>query len=156
GRTITLDRVPFQILGVTPAGFHGVEMGYDFDVAVPLCVEPRLRGADSLLDTKHGWWLAVMGRLKPGWTLDRATAQLASISPALFAATTPDQYTTRSATAYRAMKLEALPAANGVSNLRKDYVTPLWLLLAIAALVLLIACANLANLLLARAAAREQ
>jgi putative ABC transport system permease protein len=156
GRPLSLDRVNFEVLGVTPAGFHGVEVGYDFDVAVPICVEPHIRGADSVLDVKYGWWLAVIGRLKPGWTVGRATAQLAAISPGIFASTAPEQFGPEIAASYKAMKLEAVPAATGVSNLRTSYVTPLWLLLSIAGLVLLIACANLANLLLARAAAREQ
>ena len=156
GRPLSLDRVTFSVLGITPAGFHGVEVGYDFDVAVPICIEPQMRGADSVLDSKFGWWLAVIGRLKPGWTVERATAQLAAISPGIFASTVPDQFGPETAASYKAMRLEAARADTGVSDLRGAYVTPLWLLLAIAGLVLLIACANLANLLLARAAARER
>jgi predicted permease len=97
-----------------------------------------------------------MGRLKPLWTLDRARAQLEVISPALFEATLPPKYQAGDAKFYLAFKLKAFPAENGFSELRSDYSNPLWMLLAIAGLVLLIACANLGNLMLARASARER
>jgi putative ABC transport system permease protein len=154
GRTLTLDRHPYEIVGVTPPDFFGVEVGRTFDVAVPLCAEPytiRL----SNLDRKDNWFLAAMGRLKPGWSRARATAHLETISPALFRATLPN-YRPEEEKTYLAFRLAAFPAATGVSDVRSDFEAPLWLLLATAALVLLIACANLANLMLARATARER
>jgi putative ABC transport system permease protein len=81
GGKLTLDGHPFSIVGITPPGFFGVEMGRSFDVAVPLCAEPAIRGEESLLDMRHGYWIAVMGRLKPEWTIQRATVQLNAISP---------------------------------------------------------------------------
>ncbi len=80
GRTLTISRHPFQIIGVTPPDFYGVEVGRYFDIAVPLCAEPIIVGEDSQLRQATGWWLTAMGRLKPGWTLDRAAAQLRAIS----------------------------------------------------------------------------
>jgi putative ABC transport system permease protein len=156
GRVLTLDRRPFEIVGVTPPDFYGVEVGRYFDVAVPLCTEPAIMGEDNQTKSRSGWWLASMGRLKAGWTLERATAQLRAISPGVFEATLPEDYNPENSKHFLAFQLGAFSADSGVSELRKDYERPLWLLLGLAGLVLLIASANLANLLLARASAREK
>ena len=155
-KSLMLDGHPFEIVGVTPPQFSGVEVGRTFDVSIPVCADLILRGEGAKLDGRTDWWLALMGRLKPGWTLDRATAQLEAISPALFEATLPQKFQADDAKYYLAYKLKAFPAENGFSDLRSDYSNPLWMLLAIAGTVLLIACANLANLMLARASAREK
>src|SRR5256714_6110439 len=97
-----------------------------------------------------------MARLKPGWTIAKATAQLKSISPSILEATIPPVYQPDAVKKYMEYRFAAFPADNGFSNLRREYENPLWILLAIAGLVLLIACANLANLMLARASARER
>src|SRR5262249_735617 len=136
--------------------FFGVEVGRKFDIAVPICAEPLIKGEDSLLFRRDGWWLAAIGRLKPGWTLARATAQLSAISPGLFESTMPWWYRGADAKQYREFKLVASRAGAGLSSLRDEYDRPLNLLLAITGVVLLIACANLANLMLARASARER
>jgi putative ABC transport system permease protein len=156
GRTVTVDRHPFSIIGVTPADFYGVEVGRSFDVAIPLCAEPLINGDSSQLKSRIGWWLSVMGRVKPGWTTERATTQLRAISPALFEAALPPEFNPSNAKIFLQYKLAAFPADSGISDLRKDYDEPLKLLLGLAGLVLLIASANLANLLLARASAREK
>jgi putative ABC transport system permease protein len=155
GRSIMLDGHPYDIVGVTPANFFGVEVGRAFDVAVPLCAEPLSRGALTAMEKKDIWFLGAMGRLKPGVTLDQARAQLASISAAIFQATLPT-YRPEDAKHYLQFKLGAYPGGTGISQLRRQYESPLWLLLATTGLVLLIACANLANLMLARATARER
>ena len=156
GRTISLSGYPTDIVGVTPASFYGVEVGRVFDVAVPICAEPILEPERNTLDKRDSWWLAVVGRLNPGWSVTQATAQLAAISPALFAETLPPTYPADIAQQYKAFALTARLAGTGFSHLRLDYETPLWMLLAIAFLVLLIACGNLASLMLARASARER
>jgi predicted permease len=155
GRAIMLDGHSFDIVGVTPASFFGVEVGRTFDVAVPLCAEPFSRGARTAMDKKDVWFLGAMGRLKPGTTPDRARAQLAAISAPIFQATLPS-YRVEDATHYLQFTLGAYPGGTGISQLRRQYESPLWLLLATTGLVLLIACANLANLMLARATARER
>jgi len=156
GRKITLDGHPVQIIGVTEAGFFGVEVGRGFDVAVPICAQAVIKSEDNRIDRRFSWWLGAIGRLKPGWTLQQATAHLNSISTGMFEETVHPGYTAGTAAKYRALKLEAQDASSGVSSLRGRYNDPLALLLAIAGLVLLIACANLANLMLARASARER
>jgi putative ABC transport system permease protein len=154
GRTVSLDNHAIEIVGVTPPGFFGLEIGQSYDVALPLCAEPILNGENHRLDSGTTWWLTIMGRLKPGWSAERASAHLASISPGLFEATLPRNYPPESVTSYLAFKLGAFAGASGSSLLRERYSSPLWLLLAIAGMVLLIACANLANLMLARATVR--
>ena len=159
GQTLTLEGHPFQILGITPPIFFGVSVGDRFDVAVPVCAEPIVAGEYSRITgprPRESWWLAMVGRLKPGWTLARATAQLSTIAPAALNETIPPDYDADGVKHYLAYKLEALPAANGFSNLRTDSSTSLWLLLGLSGLVLLIACANLANLMLARASTRDR
>jgi len=156
GRKMTIERHPFEIIGVTPASFYGLEVGKQFDVAVPICADPLIRGEYARLDVPHEWWLSVMGRLKPGWTIERASAQLAAVSPQIFEATAITKFGAEEEKHYLTYHLGVLPAGTGVSDVRKDYETPLNLLLAIAGFVLLIACTNLASLMLARASARER
>ena len=156
GSTLTLNGQPFQMVGVAPVGFFGLEIGRAFDVAVPLCADSLLNPEDHRLTDRYTWWLCAMGRIKPGWPQAKVNAQLQAISPAVFRETVPPVYAPGEVKHYLGFRLGALPAGNGVSELRSDYETPLWLLLGIAGLVLLIACANLANLMLARASARER
>ena len=81
GRTITLDSKPVEIVGVAPAAFHGLEVGRVFDVALPLCAEPAFSSdGKGLVDAGTTWWLGVFGRLKPGWTMERASAQMLAAS----------------------------------------------------------------------------
>lgn len=159
GKTLTLEGHPFPIIGVTPPNFFGVSVGDRFDLAVPVCAEPVIDGEYSYITgprPRETWWLSIFGRLKPGWILERAGAQLESFAPAALHETIPPQYDSEGVKHYLDYKLEARPAANGFSNMRRDASDPLYLLLGLSGLVLLIACANLANLLLARASSRER
>jgi putative ABC transport system permease protein len=155
GRKVTIADHSLEVIGVTPKSFYGLEVGRSFDVAVPICAEAVLR-KNSQLDSGTSWWLLVTGRLKPGVTLAQANANLQSISPAIFQSSLPANYPAANVKDYLGFKLEAVPAGSGYSVLREDYEYPLWLLFSIAGVVLLIACANLANLLLARASMRER
>ncbi|MPY89993.1 MAG: FtsX-like permease family protein [Luteitalea sp.] len=153
GRRVTIGNERFEVIGVTPATFFGLEVGKSFDVALPLCAQ-ALWG--DILDRRDVWWLRVIGRVRPDWTLTQASEHVAAISPGLFEATALTGYTEPIVEKYRELRLEAVPAATGVSALRRTYDTALWLLLGMTALILLIACANLGNLMLARATARER
>ena len=155
GRKLTLNYQPVEVIGVTPPGFSGLEIGWAYDVAVPICAQEALWTEGAWLDQGTVWWLTVMGRLKPGGSLAQATAGLQVLSPALFQSTLPGNYPKVSIADYLKLQLIATPAATGVSLVRRDYSDPLTLLLITAGLVLSIACANLANLMLARATARE-
>lgn len=137
-------RVP--IIGVTPPGFYGVEVGRQFGAALPLCA--------SGYERSDHWWLAALGRLEPGWTRQAAEIHLARLMPVVQRETMP-AYRPELATEYLRMGVEVVDASAGVSPLRQTYQRPLAILMFIAALVLLIASMNLANLLLARATTRR-
>jgi predicted permease len=156
GSRLSLDGHPFEIVGITGPTFYGLEVGRNYDVALPLCSEPAIHGPGSWTDDPTTWWLAAFGRLNPDWTFKTASAQLASIAPGIFAATLPSEYDAAARKDYLRFGIKAEPAATGASPLRKQYAAPLWVLLSISGLVLLIACANLANLMLARASARQR
>ncbi len=156
GSKMTLDGQPFEVIGITPSNFFGVEVGRSFDVALPICAEQIISSENSNIDNPQAWWLGVIGRLKSGWTIDQASAQLAAISPGIFEATLPAAYDATDRKNYLQFVMGALPGNSGVSSLRREYENPLLLLMAIAGLVLLIACANLANLMVARASARQR
>ena len=154
GRTQVIERVPFTIVGVMPPGFFGADVGTTFDVAVPLGTEPLMRGRDSFLDRPTTSWLAVMARLKDGQTLSSAQDALRALQPHIREVTMPDASADTKAR-YLATPIAVEPAALGTSAMRARYRQPILTILTVVALVLLIACANIANLLLARATARR-
>ncbi len=155
GSTIALDRVPFTVVGVTPPDFFGLDVGQTFDVALPFGAEPLVRGRESTLDNRSTWWLSVMVRVKPDQSLSDATMRLRAMQPEVREATLPDDLRPQEVKGYFSSPLSLTPAATGASLLRDRYQRGLSILMAVVALVLLIACANIANLLLARANARR-
>jgi predicted permease len=154
GQSITLGDRTFQIVGVTPPSFFGIEVGRNFDVALPLTT--RALWVDNILNRTDAWWLRIMGRLKPGVTREQVAGYLSTIAPGILEATAPDGYGSEAVTFYRKLRVSAFPAGTGVSQLRSDYNRSLWLMLGITGLVLVIACVNLANLTLARAGSRAR
>ncbi len=156
GRTLTLERVPVTIVGVTSPGFFGLNVGRSFDVAVPFGVEPLIRGAnESRLERRTSWWISVFVRLKHGQSLENANAILRTVQPEIREATLPPSRPGDTGNRYLSAPLIFVNAATGQSGLRDEYKQPLLLMMVVVGLVLLIACANIANLLLARATARD-
>jgi predicted permease len=156
GKTISLDRRSFEIIGVSAAGFTGADVGYAYDVALPICSEAILDVTHPMLDMRSAWWIRVMGRRKAGLTPEQVDARLQVLSPAIFDAVVPQNWKPEMQANFRSRKLSAAPSGTGVSSLRRRYETPLQMLLVVSGLVLLIACANIASLMLARASARRK
>jgi putative ABC transport system permease protein len=157
GKNISLDGHRFPIGGIMPRSFFGVEPGQGFDVALPLCADNVFAkdGKGHAFD-RMAYWLTPIARLKPGWSVERASAHVRDLSPTIFRETLPDEYRPEEAKSYLKNKFKVGSASAGISALRRGYENPLWILMVITGSVLLIACANLANLLLARASARER
>jgi predicted permease len=155
GQKLRLNNKTLEVIGITPANFFGVAVGSDFDVAVPICAQSYLETRNRL-NSSTNWWLSVIGRIDPKVTAQQVAAHLKTASPGIFASTLRADYPPESVKDYLAMKLTAEPSATGVSMLRETYSDPLRFLLGIAGLVLLITCANLASLMLARVTTRER
>ncbi len=156
GKKILFDNHPFEIVGVAQPGFNGVYIGRRFDVAAPLCVEAVQHGAGSMLDQRSSWWLDVIGRPKPGIGPKLIGARLKTLGPRVTQASTPQNWSPDMQQRYRQKRLETRSAARGIGFLRGVYRDALIILMVVVVVVLLIACANIANLLLARAAARQK
>jgi putative ABC transport system permease protein len=157
GSLIRLNGHAFPIVGVSQRGFFGTDVGDKLDVAIPVCAEAVLDGKDSSLDVRDDWWLSMMGRLKPGVTVEQADARMKVLSPPLFGAVVPQAWPTKYQDIFRKYAFAVLPGATGASGgLRQQYSQPLEILMFVVGLVLLIACANIASLLLARSAARQK
>ncbi|MGH7648590.1 MAG: ABC transporter permease, partial [Gemmatimonadaceae bacterium] len=155
GRTVSIDGHPMGIAGVSDPHFFGIEVGRKVDVFVPLCATDLLDGPGTL-DQRSRWELRVVGRTPPGLTAAAVGARLGALSPGILAATVPQSMRAENRTSYLSRVFSVRPAGSGHSFLRSQYEHTLWLLLAAVGAVLLVACVNIANLLLARAASRQR
>ncbi len=154
GKTIRLNSVPVTIIGVAPAGFVGPDPGSPVRLFLPITLQSRLeRKFDGeQFDNGDSWWLALVGRLRPGISDKRAQAEL----NAVFQQTAQATLSNRKHFDLRKLALRVNSGSRGLGSLRNSLARPVLILFALVALVLLLACTNVANLLVARSTARAR
>jgi predicted permease len=164
GKQIFTNGYTFTVIGVAQAGFDGVELGYKSKVFVPMMMKaqmtPRSGGPSAGLEDRSLSWATAFGRLKPGISIAQANASLQPLMHSILEVEVQEpalqHYSDYDRAQFLKNTVELLPGSQGWSGLREHMQTPLWVLAALSGAVLLLACANLANLLLARATTRER
>jgi predicted permease len=161
GRTIQFEDVPFTIVGVAPPGFYGIEVGENPDLWWPMQMIPQVQPGEwgQRLKADGMSWLRIMGRVQPGGNRMQAQAELGVVYKNYLsesASASGATWTAEIRKAFLERKLELEPGNTGWTKLRKQYREPLLILLALVGLVLLIVCANVASLMLARSVARQR
>jgi putative ABC transport system permease protein len=151
GARITLERKPVTVVGVIPPEFFGLIVGRTFDVALPIRQQPLLSQSAPLTDDLV--WLRITLRMKPMQSLEETTAALRAVQPQIRAGAMPKDG--QDARTFLKDPLVLVPAGSRMTPLRQRFERPLVTILMVVALVLVIACANIANLMLARFAARR-
>jgi predicted permease len=155
---ITINGQVLTIVGVAPPGFRGTTLGNTPDVFVPITMRPRLEPGFAGIDNRRSYWVYLFGRLKPGVGLDQAAAALTVPYRAILSeveAPLQKGMSDQTLARFKAKEVVVEDGRRGQSTVRQEAGTPMVLLLGVTALVLLIACANIANLLLVRSAARN-
>ena len=155
GRTIPLAGQPFRIIGVAAPGFTGAHVGRTANIFAPLCAIETLRPGTDLLEARSTWFLYIMGRRAKGRSIEETGAILGATAPAVYSPAVPTHWAADEQAEFMEYGLRVVPASTGLSVVRGQYRTALLTLLVVVAVVLLIACANVAQLLLARATARQ-
>ena len=157
GKQVRIEGQPFTIVGVTRRWFTGMTPGEPPDVTIPITVFPLINGNTFTLDERSVLWVRITGRLKDGITIDQVRSQLQSFWPEVLLATASTQTPGLRRQTFLSMGLDVSPVRTGFArDLREQFSRPLYVLAGIVGLILLVACVNLANLMLARAAARSQ
>jgi predicted permease len=158
-QTVSLNGQPMVVVGVAPAAFHGIMPGSTPDLYVPLAMKRAITPTFDGLENRRSRWLNLFARLKPGYTLARAQSATDAVYRAILQSELPAMgrmSTSKDRDEFLNHRAELRPAAQGINELRREWEKPLEALMAMVGLVLLIACANLASLMLARASGRQK
>jgi putative ABC transport system permease protein len=156
GRTVLMNGVPATIVGVSPRGFVGANVGQVADLTIPVAALPLVFPEMAGLLGPGNYWLRVLARPQPSLSPGEAQAQIAARWPRIAEAVVAPHWPADRKKATIESVIELVPGGTGWTFLREMYVRPLQVLMTVVAVVLLIACANVASLLLARAAARQK
>jgi predicted permease len=155
GKSILLNNTAFTIVGVMPPEFFGTRVRRSPDYWLPLAFQPEIELRKSTLEDKNTYWLNMVGRLNPGVSIEQAQAGINAQLHQFLTEQAGSQLTDDNRLAIQNSYVSLAPGGRGLSGLRSNYSRALKMLMVIVALVLLIACANVGNLLLSRAAARQ-
>jgi predicted permease len=156
GRSITLNGSLFTVVGVTPPGFSGEIVGFPTDVWIPLMMQLQVNPGRPALDRWDTSWLLLMGRLKPGASIPQARAEMNALVARAVSTFAGSKIPKEMMPGPQAMRVQTSSGASGFSSLRPQFTQPLFILMIIVALVLVVACTNVANLLLERAMGRQK
>src|SRR6266481_8224679 len=158
GRKIRLNNYPFTIIGVAPAAFFGEVVGDRPDLWAPMMMQPQLMPGRNFLESVNDAALLLIGRLKPDVTIEQVRTNVNAVVRQALLVTLNAKLSSDDRRAIQNMQIaaEVTPGGRGLSRVRQQFSAPLLVLMALVVLVLLVACANVANLLLARAAARQR
>ena len=157
GQPLTVNGQAMTIVGVAPRGFEGTTLGSRPRVFVPMTMRALMQPNSSAMDNRRAYWAYVFGRLKPGITIEQARTALSVPYHAILndvEAPLQKGMSDQTLARFKSKQVEVWPGAHGQSSVSREAKAPLTLLLGVTGFVLLIACANIANLLLARSAAR--
>ncbi len=156
GQTIRLNSYPFTVIGIAPPGFYGDTVGDAQDFWMPITMQEQIIPGRKWLEDYNASWLHSIARLKPGVSVEQAAANVNLVVQQLVNGPLKGKVSKDDIDNLKAAKVQVSAGGGGFSDLRGDFKEPLMLLMMIVALVLLIACVNVANLLLARASARQR
>ena len=148
GRTIRVNEYPLTVIGVMSRDFMGEVVGDSQDLWVPLMMQPQVMPAENRLNSVEASWLVLIGRMKDGLTLGQARARMETTYQQIASSSFASRFDSDNQPVLLKRKLQVVSGSHGLSGFRNDFSRPLMLLMTIVAVVLLIACVNLANLLL--------
>jgi predicted permease len=156
GKQIELSGKRFEIVGVADPAYSGINVGFPTQVYVPFCADAAIRGSNQNLDARDNWWITITARIRPEVGEAQIASRLKAVSPPVFESAIPTNRNVKQQQNFLKTTLSIEPRTAGLTGFRDRYGAALYTLMVVVAVVLLIACGNVANLLLARARVRER